>query len=50
MTIVGIYEGSEIVAMGRIVGDYSFKALLSDIIVFPRYQGIKKKKEVLRTL
>ena len=50
MTIVGIYEGSEIVAMGRIVGDYSFKALLSDIIVFPKYQGKGYGKLVVKKL
>lgn len=38
MYVVGIYENEEIVAMGRIVGDFTFKALLSDIIVKPDYQ------------
>ena len=39
MITIGIYENNKIVAMGRLVGDYTFKALLSDIIVKPEYQG-----------
>ena len=38
MIVVGIYEDDELIAMGRLVGDYYFKALLSDIIVKPFYQ------------
>jgi GNAT superfamily N-acetyltransferase len=38
MAVIGIYEGDELVAMGRLVGDYYFKALLSDIIVKKEYQ------------
>lgn len=38
MIVVGIYENDELVSMGRLVGDYYFKALLSDIIVKPDYQ------------
>ena len=38
MVVVGIYEENELIAMGRLVGDYCFKALLSDIIVKPNYQ------------
>ena len=38
MIVIGIYEDNELVAMGRLVGDYYFKALLSDIIVKPSYQ------------
>ena len=39
MIVIGIYEDDELVALGRLVGDYYFKALLSDIIVKPEYQG-----------
>lgn len=39
MIVVGIYEDNKIAAMGRLVGDYTFKALLTDIIVKPEYQG-----------
>lgn len=38
MIVIGIYENNEIVAMGRLVGDYSCKSLLTDIIVKPAYQ------------
>ena len=38
MITVGIYENNEIVAMGRLIGDYSCKAMLTDIIVKPKYQ------------
>ncbi len=38
MAVVGIYERDELVAMGRLVGDHCFKALLTDIIVKPCYQ------------
>ncbi len=39
MIVVGIYEENKIVAMGRLVGDYSCKGLLTDIIVKPEFQG-----------
>ena len=39
MLVVGIYENDEIIGMGRLVGDFSFKALLSDIMVKPSFQG-----------
>lgn len=38
MNVIGIYEENEIVAMGRIVGDYTFKGMLTDIIVKPECQ------------
>lgn len=38
MIVVGIYENDELLAMGRLVGDFSFKALLSDIMVRPDQQ------------
>lgn len=38
MIVVGIYENDEIIAIGRLVGDYSCKGLLTDIIVKPNYQ------------
>lgn len=39
MMVVGIYEENTIVAMGRLVGDYSCKSMLTDVIVKPEYQG-----------
>ena len=39
MYVVGIYENDTLVAMGRIVGDKVFKAMLTDIIVRPDYQN-----------
>lgn len=36
--VIGIYEENEIVAMGRLVGDYSLKCMLTDIIVKPEHQ------------
>lgn len=38
MIVIGIYEGNKIVAMGRLVGDYSCRGLLTDIIVKPEFQ------------
>lgn len=38
MIVIGIYVENEIVAMGRLVGDYSCKAMLTDIIVKPEFQ------------
>ena len=38
MNVIGIYKENEIVAMGRIVGDYTFKGMLTDIIVKPECQ------------
>lgn len=39
MIVIGIYEENTIVAMGRLVGDYSCKEMLTDIIVRPEFQG-----------
>lgn len=39
MIVIGIYEGDNIVAMGRLVGDYSCKGMLTDIIVKPECQN-----------
>lgn len=38
MVNVGIYENNEIIAMGRLVGDGCFKAMLTDILVKPAHQ------------
>lgn len=38
MFMVKIYNDSDIIAIGRLVGDYAAKGLLSDIIVNPKYQ------------
>lgn len=39
MIVIGIYEENKIVAMGRLVGDYSCKGMLTDIIVKPTCQN-----------
>lgn len=39
MIVVGIYEKNTIVATARLVGDYSCKGMLTDVIVKPEYQG-----------
>ncbi|MCD7808789.1 MAG: GNAT family N-acetyltransferase [Erysipelotrichaceae bacterium] len=39
MIVVGIYEENTIVATARLVGDYSCKGMLTDVIVKPEYQG-----------
>lgn len=38
MIVIGIYEEDTIVAMGRLVGDYSCRGMLTDIIVKPEFQ------------
>ena len=38
MIVIGVYEENKIVAMGRLVGDYTCRGLLTDIIVKPEYQ------------
>lgn len=38
MCMVKIYDNNDIIAIGRLVGDYSCKGVLSDIIVNPKYQ------------
>lgn len=38
MITIGIYEGNKIVAMGRLVGDFTCKGMLTDIVVKPEYQ------------
>ncbi len=50
MHIVGVYEGDTIIAMGRLVGDGFFKAMLTDIIVKPEYQNKGYGKIVVTTL
>lgn len=39
MCMVSILKDNECVACGRVVGDYSTKGVLSDIIVRPEYQS-----------
>ncbi len=45
MITLGLYDDHKIVAMGRLVGDFSCKGMLTDIIVDPKYQrkGYGKK-------
>ena len=50
MIVVGIYEENKIVAMGRLVGDYSCRGLLTDIIVKPEFQGKEYGKLVLTNI
>lgn len=38
MINVGVFDHEEIIAIGRLVGDKCFKAMLTDIIVKPAYQ------------
>lgn len=38
MFMIKIYDDFDIIAIGRLVGDYATKGLLSDIIVNPKYQ------------
>lgn len=47
---VSIIENDKVIAIGRLVGDYSCKGVLSDIIVLPEYQGFGIGKIVVTTL
>ena len=47
---ISIYEDDTMVACGRIVSDYSFKGVLSDVMVNPDYQGKGYGKNVVTTL
>lgn len=47
---ISIYEDDTMVACGRIVSDYSFKGVLSDVMVNPDYQGKGYGKIVVTTL
>lgn len=47
---VSIEVNNTVVGMGRLVGDYSCKGLLSDIIVLPEYQGKGFGKIIVTTL
>lgn len=51
-TLFGVcaYQGSELVAMGRIVGDGGCHLQVCDIAVLPRLQGQGLGKEVMRRL
>ncbi|PWB25399.1 GNAT family N-acetyltransferase [Stenotrophomonas sp. SPM] len=51
-TLFGVcaYQGSELVAMGRIVGDGGCHLQVCDIAVVPRLQGQGLGKEVMRRL
>ena len=45
-----IKNDSDIIGLGRLVGDYSCKGLLSDIIVNPKYQGKGYGKIIVTSL
>lgn len=45
-----IKNNKDIIGLGRLVGDYSCKGVLSDIIVNPKYQGIGYGKIIVTTL
>lgn len=38
MVTVGVYEDGEIIGCGRLIGDFSCKSKLTDIIVLPEHQ------------
>lgn len=50
MCKVSIKIDNQIIACGRLVGDYSCKGILSDIIVHPEYQGKGYGKIIVTTL
>lgn len=50
MVKVSVKSNDKIIACGRLVGDYSCKGVLSDIIVCPDYQGIGLGKIVVKRL
>ena len=50
MCKVSIKIDNKVIACGRLVGDYSCKGLLSDIIVHPDYQGQGYGKIIVTTL
>lgn len=50
MCKVTIKENNTLIACGRLVGDYSCKGVLSDILVHPNYQGKGYGKLVLNEL
>lgn len=47
---VSVEVNNEVIAIGRLVGDYSCKGVLSDIIVLPEYQGRGIGKVIVTTL
>lgn len=50
MCKVSIKIDNQVIACGRLVGDYSCKGMLSDIIVHPAYQGKGYGKIIVTTL
>jgi len=50
MCKISIKTDNEVVAIGRLVGDYSCKGVLSDILVHPDYQGKGFGKIVVTSL
>ena len=50
MIKISVKNNDKIVACGRLVGDYSCKGVLSDIIVCPDYQGMGLGKIVVKRL
>ena len=50
MCMVSVKVDNETIALGRIVGDYSCKGVLSDILVHPDYQGKGFGKIVVTSL
>lgn len=50
MCKVSIKNNNEIIALGRIVGDYSCKGVLSDILVHPNYQSKGFGKKIVTNL
>lgn len=49
-TSIFVYNGDQIIAFGRVVGDGRYYALLADIVVDPDYQGHGLGKYLVNTL
>mgnify|MGYP004521847691 FL=1 len=50
MCSVSIKNDDDVIAVGRVVGDYYTKGLLSDILVNPKYQGMGYGKIIINNL
>lgn len=50
MCSVSIKNNDDVIAIGRVVGDYYTKGLLSDILVNPKYQGMGYGKIIINNL
>lgn len=48
--VVSAFEEDELIAMGRVISDGVFQALICDLIVLPDYQGRGIGSEIMRQL